>query len=152
MPPGSLEMSLRSRASSAAAEILVLAAICRSEIPRRSRARRSFPPKSSICAATLDNLRKRCQTHEEFDRGKSRGAGVGDLAHARSIDAADRDHRQGRARTDGAQRLDAGDAMRGRLAGRRKDGAEEQVVAAAIGDGGVNLVFAVHGAADDEPL
>jgi hypothetical protein len=48
MPPGSFETSLRSSASSAAGEIFVLAAIWRSEMPRRSRAWRSFPPKSLV--------------------------------------------------------------------------------------------------------
>src|SRR6185436_5218423 len=76
MPPGSFEMLFFSRASSAAAAILVLEAICRSEMPRRSRAWRSFPPKSSICEATLDNLRKRCQTHEHADGGKTGRAGL----------------------------------------------------------------------------
>src|SRR5687768_4808697 len=61
MPPGSLETSLRSSASSAATEIFVLAAICLSEIPRPSRAWRSFPPKSVIAALNLDIPRHQCQ-------------------------------------------------------------------------------------------
>src|SRR3954451_21533304 len=128
MPPGSLEMSLRSRASSAAAEILVLAAICRSEMPRRSRAGRSFPPKSSMCAVTLDNLRKRCQTHEQFYRGEARRAGIDDRRDSRSIDAADRDDRQRRPRAHRAQRLEPGHGMLRRLPRRTEDGAEEQIV------------------------
>jgi hypothetical protein len=46
----SFEMSLRSSASSAATEILVVAAIWRSAMPRPSRASRSFPPKSIMPA------------------------------------------------------------------------------------------------------
>src|SRR6188508_3584222 len=136
MPPGSFEMSLRSSASSAAAEILVLAAICRSEIPRRSRAWRSFPPKSSMSAATLDNLGKTCQTHEQFDRRVSRGAGAGDRLQPRSIDAPDRDDRERRARARRAEDVESGDGMSRRFACGGKDGAEQQIVARPVRERG----------------
>src|SRR3954469_17828577 len=115
MPPGSLEMSLRSRASSAAAEILVLAAICRSEMPRRSRAWRSFPPKSSISAVTLDNLRNGCQTHEEAHGRETRGARVAAARRALGGHAANRDHGKRRMRANLAQRLESRDRMIFRL-------------------------------------
>src|SRR6188508_3756402 len=121
MPPGSLEMSLRSSASSAAAEVLVLAAICRSEIPRRSRAWRSFPPKSSIsCAATL---------HEHPDGRKARGAGFLYVIEAGFVDSANRDYRQPRLPARRAQRVESGNRMPVRLARRREHRAEGQVVA-----------------------
>ena len=71
MPPGSREISLRSSASSAATEILVVLAICRSETPRFSRAALSMLPKSpeprsaAVVTACVANVRKRipgCQT------------------------------------------------------------------------------------------
>src|SRR6185436_12874013 len=113
MPPGSLEMSFFSSASSAAAAILVLDAICRSEMPRRSRAWRSFPPKSSISAVTLDNLRKGCQTHEHADRRETRRARVAHGRHALPGDAANRDHRKRRSSADVPERIEAGDRMAG---------------------------------------
>src|SRR5262245_12391620 len=149
-PPGSLEMSLRSRASSADAEILVLAEICLSEIPRRSRAWRSFPPKSSMGAVTLDNLLKRCQTHEQPDGCETRGARGFDLLRARSVDAANRNHRQRRSAADRFQRVDASDRMSLGLARGRKHRAEHQVVAASARDGGIDVRQRVHGAADQE--
>src|SRR6187455_816984 len=124
MPPGSLEMSLRSSASSAAAEILVLAAICRSEIPRRSRAWRSFPPKSSInCAATL---------HEHPDSRKAGGARFLYGLEPGFVDSTNRDHGQPRLPAGRAQRVEAGNRMPVRLARRREHGAEHQVVAPAL--------------------
>ena len=69
MPPGSFEMSLRSSASSAATEIFVVAAICRSEIPRPSRAWRSFPPKSVMPRPNLDMPRRQCQRVAQRARG-----------------------------------------------------------------------------------
>src|SRR5437899_12153331 len=111
MPPGSLEMSFFSRASSAAAAILVLDAICRSDMPRRSRAWRSFPPKSSISAVTLDNLRKGCQTHEHADRRETRGARVAHRRGARFGDSTDGDHRQRRPRADLPKRVESRDRM-----------------------------------------
>src|SRR5436309_13138611 len=149
MPPGSLEMSFFSRASSAAAAILVLDAICRSEMPRRSRAWRSFPPKSSISAVTLDNLRKGCQTHEHAD---GRETGRARLAYGRGApfaDPANGDHRESRSRADIPERIDPCDAMTFRLSVRGKDGAEEQVVAGSVRDGRVDLRERMHGPADD---
>src|SRR5436190_22073050 len=107
MPPGSFEMSLRSRASSAAAEILVLAAIGLSEMPRRSRAWRSLPPKSPI-AATL---------HEPADGRQARGARTRDIRLTFGRDAADGHHRHRRARARAGQGLEPGDRMVRRLAG-----------------------------------
>src|SRR5262245_685871 len=79
MPPGRREMSLRSSASSALAEIFVATAIWRSVIPRRSRASLGLAPKSpevrsgvilggkpvQLGGNPLDNVRKpylACQT------------------------------------------------------------------------------------------
>src|SRR5262249_33725509 len=133
-PPGSFEMSFRSSASSADAEIFVLAAICLSEIPRRSRAWRSFPPKSSMAPVTLDNLRKRRQTHEHPAGRETGGPGGLDVFPARPIHAANRDDRQRRAPAHVLQRVEAGDRMSLGLSRRGKDRAEHQVVASAVGD------------------
>src|SRR6187397_1427496 len=48
MPPGSFDRSLRSSASSAVTEIFVRFAISLSDIPRSSRARFNWAPRSSI--------------------------------------------------------------------------------------------------------
>src|SRR4051794_15895757 len=98
-------------------------------MPRRSRAWRSFPPKSSISAVTLDNLRKRCQTHEHPDGGETGRAGVSQRRETRIADAANRDDRQRRTRAHLAQRIESRDRMSGRLSLGWKDGAEQQVVA-----------------------
>ena len=60
MPPGRREMSLRSSASSTPTEIFVAFAIWRSEIPRRSRASRSLPPKSDVRSAMGRRNRRLC--------------------------------------------------------------------------------------------
>ena len=151
MPPGSFEMSLRSSASSAAAAIFVLAAICRSEMPRRSRAWRSFPPKSSISAVTLDNLRKGCQTHVHPDGGETGRAGLRTAAARASFIPPIAITGTGRACADLPEGVESRDGMAVRLPIGGKDGAEHQVVASAGGDGGVDLRQRVHRPADQKP-
>src|SRR5688500_17650843 len=108
MPPGSLEMSLRSSASSAGTEIFVVAAIWRREIPRRSRASRSFPPKSVVTAVNLDTPIRTCQRvpqpgyrcpdvtrfRKEADGRNPGRAGRSHLRRSRLVEATDRENRQ----------------------------------------------------------
>ena len=93
MPPGRREISLRSSASSAATEILVVLAICLSDTPRCSRAALSMLPKSpeprsAAVVTACGYVRKRipeCQTrcarypqlHEAIARGTHRHRPVG---------------------------------------------------------------------------
>src|SRR5688500_8575589 len=164
MPPGSLETSFRSSAASAETEIFVVAAIWRSEIPRRSRASRSLPPKSVVTAVNLDTPIRACQRAtqgghgrsdvlgigEEADRRDSRRAGRDGFRRAIFSDAADRKHGQLHTVAHSTEGIDTGNGMVRGFASRREDCTKQQVVAPSGMDGSLGLGRGVNGTADDE--
>src|SRR3990167_9359583 len=106
MPPGRLEMSLRSSASSAATEILVASAIWRSVTPRSSRRRFILFPKSGLDASTVATLRLMLGNAR-------RGVKREDCAlddRLQLVDAALREETHGR-KPRGARRRDSAEAL-----------------------------------------
>src|SRR5437868_8807694 len=157
MPPGSLETSFRSNASRAAAEILVVVAICRSEIPRRSRAGRSMPPKSPVgvtpfasdtdeAGVTLDKGGSRvkpmgdrddqlvqARSLEERYRRDSRGTRGGDGFDPLEGHAADRNDGECRAPAGGRELGEPGNRVAGGLATGWEHSSEHEVIASTGG-------------------